>query len=573
MWAARPTPAVNRGYRDGRAAAGWITRGLPGGRHADRLSRRSAARRRPRQRVRHRAGRQPGATLRREGRRGRPDRRDQRASAGRVPHVDRRAVPSGEPAVGGRRHALHRRHVPRRDPARAIPVGVPEEPDPRPRAWSSRPGSGRIYRVVHETTRRGPRPALSAKTPARSGRGARASERLVARHRAAAARRARRRSVAPAIGRAGHRCPRSAARLHALVDARRARRARAATVLRALADTAPEVRAAAVRVAEPWLGKDGDPVQAAVCAAGRRSRGAGPLAAGAVARRVARSRRVEQAAQLLAQPRPRSVRRRRRRQQPGRHRGSGAGAAAGATRRARGCARPPCRSRRPRRQAGRGGGALDARRRCPPAGRRSAWRWRAAIEFALGTESFGVRTPRRLMLAAAPQPLLGRAHERGEIETVVARLLDGMDWPGKPRKAETVAPLSCRGAAAVRGGQGDLRPAVRGVPSARRARPRRPGAGARRLAVRHRAGRHHGAHRDPRQGRQDVDAAARQLVRRRDRRGPDLRATLVRAHRVGGRRRARARSAGLRARPRAPVDRSGAEGDVAAGRRSAARRP
>jgi mono/diheme cytochrome c family protein len=64
------------------------------------------------------------------------------------------------------------------------------------------------------------------------------------------------------------------------------------------------------------------------------------------------------------------------------------------------------------------------------------------VELALGTESFGVRTPRRLVLAAAPQPLLARAHEQGEIETVVARLLDGMDWPGKPRRAETAAPLS-----------------------------------------------------------------------------------------------------------------------------------
>jgi mono/diheme cytochrome c family protein len=53
-----------------------------------------------------------------------------------------------------------------------------------------------------------------------------------------------------------------------------------------------------------------------------------------------------------------------------------------------------------------------------------------------------VRTPRRLTLSAAPEPLLARAHERGEIEAIVARVLDGMDWPGKPRKAPTVAPLT-----------------------------------------------------------------------------------------------------------------------------------
>jgi mono/diheme cytochrome c family protein len=63
-------------------------------------------------------------------------------------------------------------------------------------------------------------------------------------------------------------------------------------------------------------------------------------------------------------------------------------------------------------------------------------------ELALGTESFGVRTARRLTLKAAPQPLLARAHEGGELDTVVARVLEGMDWPGKPRKAEVVAPLT-----------------------------------------------------------------------------------------------------------------------------------
>ncbi len=63
-------------------------------------------------------------------------------------------------------------------------------------------------------------------------------------------------------------------------------------------------------------------------------------------------------------------------------------------------------------------------------------------ELALGTESFGVRTARRLTLAAAPEPLLARAHEGGEIDALIARVLDGMDWPGKPRKVETVAPLT-----------------------------------------------------------------------------------------------------------------------------------
>ena len=53
-------------------------------------------------------------------------------------------------------------------------------------------GHGRIYRVVHDTTRRDGTPALSKATPRAARRHAVASERLVARHRAAAARRARR---------------------------------------------------------------------------------------------------------------------------------------------------------------------------------------------------------------------------------------------------------------------------------------------------------------------------------------------------------------------------------------------
>jgi mono/diheme cytochrome c family protein len=96
--------------------------------------------------------------------------------------------------------------------------------------------------------------------------------------------------------------------------------------------------------------------------------------------------------------------------------------------------------------------------RCPrpPAGIAALWGWIAdrrrpladrlvlakGTELALGTESFGVRTARRVTLAEAPEPLLARAQERGEIERVVARLLDGLDWPGKPKKVEPVVPLT-----------------------------------------------------------------------------------------------------------------------------------
>ena len=161
-----------------------------------------------------------------EGGRRRPAHRDQRASARRVPHVDRRALPSGQPAVGRRRHALHRRHVPRRDPARAVPVGVPEEPDPRPRAGrADRPGPHLSRRARDHQARRA---AGAVGEDARgAGAGARAPERLVARHRAAAARRARRRLGGAGAGRARRqRAAIARTRLHALCDARRPRRAR-----------------------------------------------------------------------------------------------------------------------------------------------------------------------------------------------------------------------------------------------------------------------------------------------------------------------------------------------------------
>ena len=53
-------------------------------------------------------------------------------------------------------------------------------------------GNGRIWRVVHDSTRRDKKPALSKETPAGSRGAAVASQRLVARHGAAAAGAARR---------------------------------------------------------------------------------------------------------------------------------------------------------------------------------------------------------------------------------------------------------------------------------------------------------------------------------------------------------------------------------------------
>ena len=424
-------------------------------------------------------------------------------------------------------------------------------------------GLGRIYRVVHDTTRRGPRPSLSVKTPAElvavlehpNGWWRDTAQRLLVERGD--------RSVAPALAAltTGARDPR--ARLHALWTLDGLGALDAATVLRALADTAPEVRAAAVRVAEPWLGKDGDPVQAAVRAVSgdRAARVRWQLALSIAA--FPEASRVEQAVQLLA------------------HHGRDPFVVDGVVSSLAGIeeqalaqllARPgvPEDALGPLAGAVARGGrpaavadSLDARCRCPPSrggapGAGTRRRARARDRELRRSHPAPAGARRGAAAAARPRARAGRDRDRRRAPPrrhgLAGQAAEGRDGGAAQR----------RRAAAVRGGQGDLRPPVRGVPSAGRPRPRGPGAGARRLAVRRRAGRDHGSHRDPRQGGQDVDAAARKLVGRRHRRGADLRTTLVRAYRVRGRRRARARSARLRARPRAPVDRGGAEGDLAA---------
>ena len=91
-----------------------------------------------------------------------------------------------------------------------------------------------------------------------------------------------------------------ATRLHALAMLEGLGALDASTVQRALRDAAPEVRAAAVRVAEPWLAKAGDPLQAAVwrLAADRAPRVRWQLAVSLAAFPAAD--RVDHAAQLLA---------------------------------------------------------------------------------------------------------------------------------------------------------------------------------------------------------------------------------------------------------------------------------
>jgi mono/diheme cytochrome c family protein/glucose/arabinose dehydrogenase len=302
-------------------------------------------------------------------------------------------------------------------------------------------GLGRIYRVVHETTRRAERPALSAKTPAQlvpmlahaNGWYRDTAQRLLVERGDA--------SVAPALSALVTGAPDARTRLHALSTLDGLGAVDAAIVQRALRDADPAVRAAAIRVAEPWLAKPGDPLAAAVwrLAADRAPRVQWQLALSLAAFPTAA--RVEHAARLLGshgrdpfvvdgvvssltglehQALARLLAR------PGAS-DDALGVLAGAV----------ARAGDPAAVADLWTRIADARR---PVGERLALA--RGTELALGTESFGVRTARRLTLKAAPQPLLGRAHEGGEIDAVVARVLDGMDWPGKPRRAAAVAPLT-----------------------------------------------------------------------------------------------------------------------------------
>ena len=183
----------------------------------------------------------------------------------RVPGVDRRALPSGLPVERPRRDAVRRRHVPRDHPGPRLDDGVPARSHHQRASSISR--SGWAASTASCTRRRG------ATRRGRSRRRRRRSSWRRSSHpngwwrdtRAAAARRARRdRRWSPALtssprarrirGRACTRCGRSTA---STASSR-------ATVTKALDDTSRDVRVAAIRIAERWLGEADHPMQAAV---------------------------------------------------------------------------------------------------------------------------------------------------------------------------------------------------------------------------------------------------------------------------------------------------------------------
>jgi mono/diheme cytochrome c family protein len=307
-------------------------------------------------------------------------------------------------------------------------------------------GMGRIYRVVHETTKRDGPPSLSGKSPADlvsvlshpNGWWRDTAQRLLVERGDT--------SVAPALKALATSAPDARTRLHALWTLDGLAALDAPTIQKALADKAPEMRAAAIRVGEPWLGKESDPATTALQAAmwklrddpAPRVRWQLALSLGA----LPAATRVDRAAELLA----------RQGRDPfvvdatvssltgvehealakllGRPLTNGDDAIAM-------LAGAVARRNDPAAVADLWTRIADARR--PVAERLALAR---GVEAAEGTESFGVRTPRRLALTAAPEPLLARAHEGGEIDALVTRIVDGMDWPGKPKKEAPVAPLT-----------------------------------------------------------------------------------------------------------------------------------
>ena len=125
-------------------------------------------------------------------------------------------------------------------------------------------GLGRIWRIVHTSTTRGDAPQLSTKTPAAlvqylghpNGWWRLTAQRLLVERGDT--------SVAPALRQMARAHADDRARLHALWTLDGLRQADRATIDAALGDSAPPVRAAAIRIAEPMLARSDTQLTAAV---------------------------------------------------------------------------------------------------------------------------------------------------------------------------------------------------------------------------------------------------------------------------------------------------------------------
>lgn len=125
-------------------------------------------------------------------------------------------------------------------------------------------GLGRIYRVVHETTRRDTSRALSSASPAQlvatlahpNGWWRDNAQRLIVERQPT--------SVIPALAKLAQSASDWRVRLHALWTLDGIDAIEPATVARALEDASRDMRAAAVRLAERWLGEPNHPLHPAV---------------------------------------------------------------------------------------------------------------------------------------------------------------------------------------------------------------------------------------------------------------------------------------------------------------------
>ena len=125
-------------------------------------------------------------------------------------------------------------------------------------------GFGRIYRIVHRSRKPGPKPQLSRVPSAAlvehlshpNGWWRDNAQRILVERGD--------RSVAPALRRLALSAPDARTRLHALWTLDGVLAADPATLARALADPSPHVRAAAIRLAEPWLAQPDHPLRVAV---------------------------------------------------------------------------------------------------------------------------------------------------------------------------------------------------------------------------------------------------------------------------------------------------------------------
>ena len=123
-------------------------------------------------------------------------------------------------------------------------------------------GHGRIYRVVHETTKRADPPKLSAASPERlvellshpNGWWRDTAQELLVQRDA--------QGVVPQLAKLAAGAPDWRTRLHALWTLDGLDRIEPSAVERALQDASRDVRAAAVRVSERWMGADKHPIQA-----------------------------------------------------------------------------------------------------------------------------------------------------------------------------------------------------------------------------------------------------------------------------------------------------------------------